>query len=218
MPRSRSWPPTASSPHWCTSWVVCVESDDEARGGLVPWLPVRDRARLVEHSGCVVAVPHAQTEDGVVGFGEPVRGLHRPDGRRVCPSHCVVEDPSAADGRELVPTIHERDPGTRLIRDRQQSACGVPIMHPGLVHPQEIAGLERRPRLADAATDFDESVHFAHLLLDPDALHPSGPGLSPITGTKECLLDRLETSVDELIDLGSDPLALELLLAAARDG
>ena len=72
--------------------------------------------------------------------------------------------------------------------------------------------------LADAAIDFDESVHFEHLLLDLDALHPCGPGLSPITGTTECLLYRLETAVDQLIDLGGDPVALEVLLAAARDG
>jgi hypothetical protein len=58
----------------------------------------------------------------------------------------MPEDPSAADGGELVPVTHERDPGTHLIRDRQQSACGVLIEHPGLIHQQQIAGLEPRPR------------------------------------------------------------------------
>src|SRR5665811_791754 len=71
--------------------------------------------QLVEHAGGVVAGPHAQAEDGVVGVGEPVHRLHRHDGRRVRPSHGVVEDSSAADGGELVPVTHERDPGTGLI-------------------------------------------------------------------------------------------------------
>ena len=70
--------------------------------------------------------------------------------------------------------------------------------------------------LADSATDFDESVHFEHLLLDLDGLHPNGPGLSPITGTKAHLLDRLEGAIDQMIDLGGDALPLELLLADSR--
>ena len=64
----------------------------------------------------------------------------------MCPSHGVVEDPSAADGGELVPVTHERDPGTHLIRDRQQSACRVLIEHPGLIDQQQITGFEPRPR------------------------------------------------------------------------
>ncbi len=41
--------------------------------------------------------------------------------------------------------------------------------------------------LADDATDFDESSHFEHLLLDLDRLHPIGPGLSPTAATKAAL-------------------------------
>lgn len=75
--------------------------------------------------------------------------------------------------------------------------------------------------LADTAPDIDDSIHYEHLLLGLDTLHPIGPGLSPITGTKADLLDRLEGAVDQMIDLGEgDCLGLELLLAAAllRDG
>ena len=71
--------------------------------------------------------------------------------------------------------------------------------------------------LADGATDFDESSHFEHLLLDLDRLHPIGPGLSPMAGTKAELLARLEAAVDEMIGLGGDGLSLELLLASAMD-
>ncbi len=69
--------------------------------------------------------------------------------------------------------------------------------------------------LADCATDFDESVHYEHRLLDLDRLHPFGPGLSPVTGTKAELLYRLEAAVDQMIDLGGNGLSLELLLAGA---
>jgi hypothetical protein len=69
--------------------------------------------------------------------------------------------------------------------------------------------------LADSAADFEESVHYEHLLLDLDRLHPIGPGLSPVTGTKAALLYRLEAAVDQMIDLGGNGLSLELLLADA---
>lgn len=69
--------------------------------------------------------------------------------------------------------------------------------------------------LADAATGFDESVYFEHLLLDLDSLHPDGPGLSPMLGSKDDLLDRLEAAVDKMLDLGGDGLQLEFLLAQA---
>lgn len=81
-----------------------------------------------------------------------------------------------------------------------------------------IALAEARSRLAalaDGATDFDESIHFAHLLLDLDRLHPFGAGLSPVTGTKAERLYRLEAAVDQMIDLGGNSLSLELLLADA---
>ena len=70
--------------------------------------------------------------------------------------------------------------------------------------------------LADSADTFDESVRFEHLLLDLDRLHPIGPGLSPTTGTKVELLDRLEAAIDQMIELGGDGLSLELLLASAE--
>lgn len=46
--------------------------------------------------------------------------------------------------------------------------------------------------LADGATDFDESAHFEHLLLDLDRLHPIGSRLSSLTGTRVELLGQLE--------------------------
>ena len=55
--------------------------------------------------------------------------------------------------------------------------------------------------LADSAPTFDESVHYEHLLLDLDSLHPFGPGLFPTTGTKAGLLIRLEAAVDRMLDL-----------------
>jgi hypothetical protein len=69
--------------------------------------------------------------------------------------------------------------------------------------------------LADATTDFDESSHFEHLLLDLDGLHPIGPGLSPIVGTRAERLARLEDAVTAMIALGGDGLRLELLLVSA---
>ena len=72
--------------------------------------------------------------------------------------------------------------------------------------------------LAGAASDFDESVHFEHLLLDLDALHPEVPGLSPISAGKVELLAQLEAAVDQMIGLGGDGLSLELLLAGALVG
>lgn len=70
--------------------------------------------------------------------------------------------------------------------------------------------------LADTAADIDESIHYEHLLLDLDGLHPIGPGLSPMTAPKAELLDRLEAAVDQMIVLGGDGLSLELLLLAAN--
>jgi hypothetical protein len=73
--------------------------------------------------------------------------------------------------------------------------------------------------LADSASTFEESVHYEHLLLDLDALHTIGPTLYATTGTKTDLLGRLETAVDQMLDLGEgDGLSLELLLLAASAG
>lgn len=74
--------------------------------------------------------------------------------------------------------------------------------------------------LADGAVDFDESSHFAHSLLDLDLdrLHPIGPGLSPIVGTRAELIDRLEGAADAMIALDGDRLSLELLVDSALFG
>lgn len=69
--------------------------------------------------------------------------------------------------------------------------------------------------LADGATDFDESIHFEHLLLDLDGMHMDYPGLDLLDGDHSLLLRQLEVAVDRMIDLGGDGLALELLLAEA---
>lgn len=71
--------------------------------------------------------------------------------------------------------------------------------------------------LADAATDFDESVHFEHLLLTLDALHPDGPAHYALAGDRGALLDRLDAAVDRMQALGGDPLSLELLAALAHE-
>jgi len=71
--------------------------------------------------------------------------------------------------------------------------------------------------LADNASDIDESCNVERLLIELDRLHPVGPGLSPTTGTKAELLDRLEVAVDQMIDLGGDGLSLELLLMSAME-
>lgn len=70
--------------------------------------------------------------------------------------------------------------------------------------------------LADGATDFDESIHFEHLLLDLDSLHgDDAPALHSLTGDRAELLCRLETAVNRMLDLGGDGLSLEILLAQA---
>ncbi len=69
--------------------------------------------------------------------------------------------------------------------------------------------------LADASSDFDESVHFDHLLLDLDAMHVDYPGLYPLDADRSRLLRRLEAAVERMLDLGGDGLRLELLLAEA---
>ena len=71
--------------------------------------------------------------------------------------------------------------------------------------------------LADAATDFDESVHYEHLLLALDALHPDGPALYAVAGDRGALLDRLDVAVDRMLALGGDLPSLELLAALAHE-
>lgn len=71
--------------------------------------------------------------------------------------------------------------------------------------------------LADAATDFDESVQLEHLLLALDALHPDGPALYAVAGDRGALFDRLDAAVDRMQALGGDLLSLELLAALAHE-
>jgi len=101
---------------------------------------------------------------------------------------------------------------------------GSPFGHRGLMSmslPYAIALAEARSCLAavaDAATDVYESSHYERVLIDLDSLHPFGPALSPITGTKPELLDRMEAAVDHTLNLGEgDLLSLELLLVRATD-
>ena len=69
--------------------------------------------------------------------------------------------------------------------------------------------------LADIS-DFDDSCRYEHLLLDLDGIHGgSFPATYPMPGTRQELLAHLEDEVDRMIELGSDGLNLELLLASA---
>ena len=69
--------------------------------------------------------------------------------------------------------------------------------------------------LADDAATFEESIHFDRILLDLDAMHPDGPSLYPLLGERAELLERLETAIDRMVELGGDGLSLELMLADA---
>lgn len=69
--------------------------------------------------------------------------------------------------------------------------------------------------LADAASDVHESSDYERLLIELDGLHPVGPALSPVRGTKDELLDRVKAAVDQMLDLGGDGLSFVLLLDAA---
>ena len=71
--------------------------------------------------------------------------------------------------------------------------------------------------LADAETDFDASVHFEHLLLTLDALHPDGPAHYAVAGDHGALIERLDVAVDRMLALGGDLLSLELLAALAHE-
>lgn len=46
---------------------------------------------FVEHAGRVLALPHPQTQRGVVRVGEPMHLLQRDDGCGVCPADGVIE-------------------------------------------------------------------------------------------------------------------------------
>lgn len=72
--------------------------------------------------------------------------------------------------------------------------------------------------LADSSTDFYESSHYDRLLIQLDWITDDiGPATYPIAAGKAELLALLEAAVDRLIDLGTDGLSLELLIADATD-
>lgn len=73
--------------------------------------------------------------------------------------------------------------------------------------------------LADSTDDVDLSSHYDHLLIELDFITgDAGPACSPMTGTRNELLGRLEDAVDRLVERGVDGLSLELLLISASDG
>ena len=69
--------------------------------------------------------------------------------------------------------------------------------------------------LADIS-DFDDSCRYERLLLALDGIHGGDfPASHPMPGSRPKLLARLEDEIDRMIELGSDGLSLELLLASA---
>jgi len=73
--------------------------------------------------------------------------------------------------------------------------------------------------LADPTVDVAMSIHDDDLLIELDGITGGiGPACSPTTGEKAALLQRLESAVDAMLDLGEvNGLSLGLLLAAATD-
>jgi hypothetical protein len=70
--------------------------------------------------------------------------------------------------------------------------------------------------LSDTAADEDESGHYERLLIALDVVDPDGPSTWPIFGDRAALLGRLKASVDQLIELGADPMPLDLIWALAH--
>jgi len=67
--------------------------------------------------------------------------------------------------------------------------------------------------LADASR-FELSIEYDHVLLELDALHGGhGPATFPIAGSLMDLRRRAEVRLEDLADLGADPLNIELILA-----
>lgn len=67
--------------------------------------------------------------------------------------------------------------------------------------------------LADASP-FEPSIAYEHLLLELDAMHDGlCPATFPIAHSPPELHRRLEARLEDLCDLGGDPLLIELILA-----
>ncbi len=73
-------------------------------------------------------------------------------------------------------------------------------MNTTLAHPMALAQARSwLAALADSAPDFYEAVHFEHLILALDALHPIGPALYALVGTRAELTDRIEAAVTAML-------------------
>lgn len=67
--------------------------------------------------------------------------------------------------------------------------------------------------LADASP-FDRSIEYDRALLELDAMHGGhGPATFPVGGWPMELHRRAEIWLEDLADLGADPLSIELILA-----
>jgi len=67
--------------------------------------------------------------------------------------------------------------------------------------------------LADASP-YETSIEYEHLLLELDAMHGGhGPATFPVAGSLSELHRRVEARLEDLSDLGADPLNIELILA-----
>ena len=83
---------------------------------------------------------HEQAEFCVGGIAEPVDRLELVVRFGAHPACGEVEDPAAADGRELVAVAEKRDDCVRSVGDGEQRAGGVLVEHAGLVNEEDIAG------------------------------------------------------------------------------
>ena len=122
--------------------------------GVQPDLPAGDQG--VEHPAGIVAGAHRQGQLRVTGVRCPL--LRRRSvrvkrctpsrtrcARRVHPADGQIQDPAAADRRQLTPVTEQRHPGLALVGDREQGAGGVLIQHPGLVDDQQIPAAAAAP-------------------------------------------------------------------------
>lgn len=67
--------------------------------------------------------------------------------------------------------------------------------------------------LADTSP-FERSVEYEHLLLELDAMHGGhGPATFPVSGSFSELHQCVEARLEDLSDLGANPLRIELILA-----
>lgn len=75
---------------------------------------------------------------------------------------------------------------------------------------------EARSCLAGLAdmSPYETSIAYEHLLLELDAMHGGhGPATFPVAGSLSVLHRRVEARLEDLSDLGADPLNIELILA-----